>query len=109
MRVVLQFQPSTERVLSLRVSHENEAYVIFAHRCNFFLIWKSTAATAAIDFFLQSLVDVEHRWKDIDIDMSEYKDKYYKIRGTEDLFQVSVDAGILFFVVGRIDAHMNPI
>eukprot|EP00752_Nemacystus_decipiens_P009956 g8879.t1 len=36
----------------------------------------------------QSLVDVEHRWKDIDIDMCEYKDKYYKIKSTEDLFQV---------------------
>ena len=36
----------------------------------------------------QGLVDVEHRWKDIDIDMCEYKDKYYKIKSTEDLFQV---------------------
>ncbi|CAN0120098.1 unnamed protein product [Ectocarpus sp. 6 AP-2014] len=36
----------------------------------------------------QSLVDVENRWKDVDIDMGEYKDKYYKIKSTEDLFQV---------------------
>lgn len=31
---------------------------------------------------------MEHRWKDIDIDMSEYKEKYFKIKSTEDLFQV---------------------
>lgn len=40
--------------------------------------------------FLQSLVDVEHRWKDVDIDMCEYKDKYFKIKSTEDLFQVCI-------------------
>lgn len=33
---------------------------------------------------------MEHRWKDIDIDMCEYKDKYFKIKSTEDLFQVFI-------------------
>lgn len=37
---------------------------------------------------LKSLVDLEERWKYINIDMGEYKDKYFKIRSTDDLFQV---------------------
>ncbi|CAM9908112.1 unnamed protein product [Laminaria digitata] len=39
-------------------------------------------------FFCQSLKDVEARWQDINIDVGEYKDKYYKIKTTEDLFQI---------------------
>lgn len=35
------------------------------------------------------MIDVEKRWKDINIDMGEYKDKYYKIKATDDLFQAS--------------------
>lgn len=37
---------------------------------------------------LQSLIDLEERWEDIDIDMGEYKEKYHKIKSTDDLFQV---------------------
>lgn len=31
---------------------------------------------------------MENRWKDINIDVGEYKDKYFKIKSTDDLFQV---------------------
>ena len=31
---------------------------------------------------------MEERWQDINIDVGEYKDKYYKIKSTEELFQV---------------------
>ena len=34
----------------------------------------------------QSLIEIAEAWKDIDIDTVEYKEVYYKIRSTEDLY-----------------------
>ena len=43
----------------------------------------------------QGLVAIEERWKDIDIDITNYKDIYYKIRSTEDLFQSLEDDAVV--------------
>lgn len=43
---------------------------------------------------------MEKRWKAVNIDMGKYKDKYFKIKSTDDLFQVSPEVktrqGVVF-------------
>ena len=42
----------------------------------------------------RSLQEIEVRWADVIIDMAEYKDVYFKIRSTEDLFQLLEDDSV---------------
>ncbi|GMI21327.1 hypothetical protein TeGR_g3290 [Tetraparma gracilis] len=42
----------------------------------------------------RSLADIETRWADVIIDMAEYKEIYYKVRSTEDLFQLLEDDSV---------------
>ena len=42
----------------------------------------------------RSLEDIETRWADVSIDIAEYKEVYFKIRSTEDLFQILEDDSV---------------
>ncbi|GMI05338.1 hypothetical protein TrVE_jg1168 [Triparma verrucosa] len=42
----------------------------------------------------RSLADIETRWADVVIDIAEYKEIYFKIRSTEDLFQLLEDDSV---------------
>ena len=42
----------------------------------------------------RSLADIETRWADVIVDIAEYKEIYFKVRSTEDLFQLLEDDSV---------------